>query len=224
MSKTPRPPNDLCHCARGDFNCEELVRRHLAGDRDAGNELASKFQGLIQATVKKRIRADQRQDYEDCAQALMMKVFGKTSDGRFRLQDWLDRPDRGPFCYWILAVTVRHVIDWNAKPIGPMDGLEEFDPVAPIQEPDLEPGPMATIFEFLGQAAPKYQKLFRLRHDQHLEWKEIALELGVIDKTAYNWNKELKHLFLKVLAQKGFDILVASVLRRLLDNDTSSNA
>lgn len=234
MSDKPRSANLPCDCDQGLFDCEGRIRAHLAGNGEAGDELASKFFRLMQAVVAKRIYEERRQDRDDCFQALMEKVFGKTRDrtvlgkmeaGRWRLQDWINRTNRGPFCRWIISVAAKHVIDWNSKPLGPyVAPIDNNAPVAPPIESDSEPGPLAAISEFLGQSTPQLQKLYRLRIEQKMEWPDVALELGVRERTAHYWWKELKRGFLRTLIQQGFDDILLPSIRALLKEPSNEKA
>ena len=226
MSNKPRSANLPCACDQKLFDCEGRVRGHLAGNSEAGNELASKFFRLMQAVVAKRIYEERRQDRDDCFQALMLKVFGKkTKDDHWRLQDWITRTNRGPFCRWIVAVAAKHVLDWNSKPLGPyVVPIAPEGPVAPPIDSDFDPGPMAAISEFLGQSTPQLQKLYRLRIEQKMEWSDIAVELGVRERTAYNWWKEWKRGLLRSLIRQGFDDILLPVIRALLKEPSNEKA
>lgn len=198
----------VCDCSQGVFDCAGLVRRHLEGDRDAGNQLVEKFGRLMQAIVTKRLRRDQRQDAEDCYQELMLKVFGTTQDGRWRLQAWLQKSDRGPFCFWLLVVAGKHAIDWSRRSRAtPIHGGEHIEKVPDKREGPIgiEPGQLAATYECLSQVDAKFQKLFRLRIEQKLPWDQVAEQLCVSERTVFNHWAELQRMFLAYLKQKGFD-------------------
>ena len=182
----------VCDCSQGVFDCAGLVRRHLEGDRDAGNQLVEKFGRLMQAIVTKRLRHDQRQDAEDCYQDLMLKVFGTTQDGRWRLQDWLQKSNRGPFCFWLMVVAGKHVIDWNRRPPRPLNGWEgdHADPPPPSSPPP--DGAEEAVKECLAQLDAQIPELFRqafkqwvsalARKDNLVVLEKIARELGVTEQ------------------------------------------
>ncbi len=214
MSNKPRSKDMPCECRQGIFDCESRVRAYLAGDSTAGHELGSKYVGLMQAIVAKRIYDTHRQDQDDCFEALVLKVFGqKERDQRWRLQDWINRTDRGPFCRWIVAVAIRHVIDWNRKkPSRHLNLLGNDDAVAPSVAGQFDSSIMKLIGGFVGESMPQVQRLYKLKAEQNLEWSDIAVELGVHWKTAYNWWKEFQRGLLRTLMQQGFeDILLPSV-------------
>ncbi len=197
----------FCHCYQGTFDCRDLVQRHLSGEREAGNALVLKFQQCIHAKITKAIRWDQRQDAEECVQEFWAKMFGQTADGRWRLQDWLLKDPPSRFCAWLRLCAKRHVIDWNLKKITELTGIDIEGTIGGRNDHDEpEPGPLAAVYECLSQVSPEYQKLFRLRIEEQLEWANIARELGVCEKTAFNrWNN-LLGLQQKYLKLKGFDL------------------
>ena len=192
--------------------CAALVERHLSSDRSPGepgpgDDLVLRFQKRMQAIVNKRMRRDRRQDAEDCTQEFWAKMFGHTQDGRWRLLEWLNRSDRSPLCAFLCISVGYHVIDWNLRKLTELTGID-FDGMigGKGKQVALEPGPLAAVYECLSQLSPGYQKLFRLRIEDHLEWATIARELGVCEKTAFNrWNNLLE-LLQKYLKDNGFDL------------------
>jgi|GEM_PF-1867687 len=217
MSNKPHSKDMPCQCKQGLFDCESRVRAHLAGDSQAGNELGAKYFGLMQSIVAKRIYDTHRQDQDDCFEALVVKVFGrKKKDKRWRLQDWINRADRGPFCRWIVAVAIKHVIEWNRKkPKRYLNPLGD-DPVAPPIKGQLDSGIMKLVGRFVVESMPQVQRLYKLKAEQNLEWSDIAMELGVHEKTAYNWWKEFQRGLLRMLMQQGFDDILLPSIRAAL--------
>jgi len=218
--------HDLCVCSRDqtkDFvNCLELVEQHLsssgrqpkesnsrlaeADKPQAGDTLVLRFQKPIAATVTKRMRRDRRQDIEDCTQEFWAKMFGHTEDGRWRLREWLTRIDRSPLCAFLRTSVGFHVIDWNLRKVVELTGIDIEGISGGGSSKGDAPERLAAVYECLSQVSPEYQKLFRLRIEQQLEWANIARELGVSERTAFNrWNNLLERLrrYLKI---KGFDL------------------
>jgi RNA polymerase sigma factor (sigma-70 family) len=88
-----------CDCPPDD--CAAKIRRYLAGDRDAGDELVRKFTPLVHS-IARRINGPQSQDaLEDDRQVAFLKIFA-------RLETW---EGRCPFCDWLAVVATRRILD-----------------------------------------------------------------------------------------------------------------
>jgi RNA polymerase sigma factor (sigma-70 family) len=116
-----------CDCPPDD--CAGRVALYLAGEGTAGNELARKFAPLVHSIVRKVLREARREEWEDAAQAIFLRVFAN-------LHTW---EHRCPFCKWLALVAGRRAIDMSK--IGPAlerVPLEDVaDPRPPTSEGDL---------------------------------------------------------------------------------------
>jgi DNA-directed RNA polymerase specialized sigma24 family protein len=53
------------------------VRRYLAGDRGAGDELSRKFTPLVRAIVRRVLRSRRSEDWEEASQEIFLRIFDR---------------------------------------------------------------------------------------------------------------------------------------------------
>jgi RNA polymerase sigma factor (sigma-70 family) len=155
------------------------VRRYLAGDRGAGDELAERFQPLVGRIVQRVLGPRRREEWEDARQAVFLRLFGRLSSWR----------GRAPFCKWLAVVAARRAIDFirAPDPAGPLPAEEPADRrPAPA---DLEtreciaravaafPPEWRTAFELVAQGTPR---------------EEVARRLGRSVRTVHYWLAEMR--------------------------------
>src|SRR5215211_1169176 len=112
----------VCDCPPDD--CAAKVRRYLSGDRAAGDELATKFGGLVRRIVQRVLGPGRREEWDDAAQAIFLRVFAN-------LHRW---EQRCPFCKWLAVVAARKAIDVSRLP----DAMERL-PAAELPDPRPPP-------------------------------------------------------------------------------------
>src|SRR4051794_11074928 len=88
-----------CNCPPDD--CADRVRRYLAGERAAGDELVAKFQALVRSIVQRVLGPGRREEWDDARQAVFLRLFAN-------LHRW---EQRAPFCKWLAVVAARRAID-----------------------------------------------------------------------------------------------------------------
>lgn len=154
---------------------EQLVKRLLSGEREAFDQLYTRYVGRVFRFVEKRLR--NRADVEETTQEVFINVFSSLASFR----------SEAPFAAWVLGVA-RHTISSRFKrkhhPTVPLDTDEEGDAQSLAAATDHE----ATPFEYyelrecitqLEAAAehdltPEQQQLFRLHHLEHRPIAEVA--------------------------------------------------
>jgi len=145
----------------------------LAGDRDAGDDLARKFNPLVRAIVRRVLSADHHADWDDACQEVLLRVFQ-------RLDRW---EARCPFCKWLAVVAARRAID--ARDPHPNRGL----PPGPIVDPRPAPLSSGTIDRVkcaLDNLDPERRRAYDLAIEGATR-KEIAQTMGKSVRTIDNW-------------------------------------
>jgi RNA polymerase sigma-70 factor, ECF subfamily len=165
-----------CDCPPDD--CADKVRRYLAGERAAGDELASKFAALVRSIVQRVLGPGRREDWDDACQAVFLRVFAN-------LERW---EHRCPFCKWLAVVAARRAIDVSRLPEA-MDRL----PLAEVA--DHRPGPperetIERIEQLVSRFPPDWQKVWALWRDGTPR-EEIARSAGKSLRTIQYWLAEM---------------------------------
>lgn len=159
---------------------EQLVQRVLAGEREAFDQLYTRYIGRVFRFVEKRLR--NRADVEETTQEVFINVF--SSLGSFR--------EEAPFAAWVLGVARRTIASRFKKkehPTVPLDtGSDgELDGDSSAASFGNEPTPLE-YYELherirrLEAAAERYlspeqKQLFRLHHLEHRAIADIATTL-----------------------------------------------
>jgi RNA polymerase sigma-70 factor (ECF subfamily) len=170
-----------CSPAR-QISDEELVKNVAAGDREAFDQLYTRYIGRVFRFVEKRLR--NRADVEETTQEVFINVFSSLASFR----------EEAPFAAWVLGVARRTIASRFKKkehPTVPLD-LEgggdgdfqsESDSACFANEPSpLEYYELRERLQRLETAAerhlsPEQQQLFRLHHLEHRAIADIATTL-----------------------------------------------
>jgi len=174
MSDITQPVNDS---AAADL---VVVQRVLAGEVNAYAVLESKYKRIVAFLVRKMISNEE--DAADIVQDTFVKAFSalKTYKGDY------------PFSRWLYKIASNKCIDYLRRkrfamvsidsPIATKDGGEmTFDPM------DLGPVPVdivlanersAMLKNALQSLPEKYRNVIRMRHEEDLEYQEIADKLA----------------------------------------------
>jgi RNA polymerase sigma-70 factor (ECF subfamily) len=154
---------------------EHLVQRVLAGEREAFDQLYTRYIGRFFRFVEKRLR--NHADVEETTQEVFINVF--SSLGTFRAE--------APFAAWVLGVA-RHTISSRFKkrehqtvPLEAEDEDSERSHVSNAPTP-LEFYELRERVQRLEEIAERYlsaeqKQLFRLHHLEHRGISEIATSL-----------------------------------------------
>ncbi|NQU22473.1 MAG: sigma-70 family RNA polymerase sigma factor, partial [Candidatus Nealsonbacteria bacterium] len=122
-----------CLCKDGLFDCEDAVRRYLAGDFVALEELIERMTRLIELVVYKVIQGrNQQHKREDAIQDTFVKICD-----RKKLRTWWEGrgKQRRSFCKWLSVVTHNCAVDQLKPPPPPPHPPE---PIRPYTRPELE--------------------------------------------------------------------------------------
>jgi RNA polymerase sigma-70 factor (ECF subfamily) len=96
-----------CDCPPDD--CQGRVQAFLAGDREAGDDLARKFTPLVRAIVGRVLGLARREEWEDACQTIFLRLFSN-------LYRW---EKKCPFCKWLAVVAARRAIDLGRLNVPP---------------------------------------------------------------------------------------------------------
>ncbi len=155
----------------------ELVARCQAGDREAFNELVTRYRHRAFAMIYHMVRNEQ--DAWDLAQDGFLKAW--KSIGRFRGQS--------SFFTWLYRILMNVTIDWKRR--KQIEGGTEFDDahglrgIAPgaVTAPRAELEPIARVSdkeiraridEAITRLSPEHRQAILLREIEGLEYQEIA--------------------------------------------------
>lgn len=172
-----------CDCP--PYDCAARVRRFLAGDRGAGDELARKFTPLVMAIVRRVLGSRHRSDWDDACQEVFLRVF-----------DRLDRWEaRCPFCRWLAVVAARRAID--ARDPHPTQGLPPGE-IADPRPPSLSSETIARLERALADLPPEWRRAY----DQAIQGTtrgEIARAAGKSVRTIQYWLAAVRDRLLSCL-------------------------
>jgi RNA polymerase sigma-70 factor (ECF subfamily) len=177
MSRCDCPPDD----------CAARVRRFLAGDRRAGDDLARKFTPLVRAIVRRVLGSQQSGEWDDACQTVFLRVFD-------RLGRW---EARCPFCKWLAVVATNRAIDvaHDARPILPLPPVE----IADKRPPPLSPETIACLERVLADLPPEWRRAY----EQAIQGKtreEIARAEGKSVRTIQYWLASVRDRLLSCLS------------------------
>ena len=174
-----------CDCPPDD--CAARVRRFLAGDRCAGDDLARKFTPLVRAIVRRVLGPEQSGEWDDACQTVFLRVF-----------DRLDRWEaRCPFCKWLAVVATRRAIDVSrdAHPTPPLPPGEIADP----RPPPLSSETITRLERALADLPPEWRRAY----DQAIQGvarEEIARAESKSVRTIQYWLATVRDRLLSCLS------------------------
>ena len=159
----------------------ELVARCQSGDREAFNELVTRYRHRAFAMIYHMVRNEQ--DAWDLAQDGFLKAW--KSIGRFRGQS--------SFFTWLYRILMNVTIDWTRR--KHIESGTEFDDaiglsgIAPgaVTAPRTELAPIARVSdkeiraridEAIARLSPEHRQAILLREIEGLEYQEIADAMG----------------------------------------------
>jgi RNA polymerase sigma factor (sigma-70 family) len=174
-----------CDCPPDD--CAARVRRFLAGDCCAGDDLARKFTPLVQAIVRKKLGPQKSGEWDDASQAAFLRVFE-------RLGQW---KARGPFCGWLAVVAARRAIDVarDFRPTPPLPGEIEDTRDEPLSEETI-----ACLKRALADLPPEWRRAFEQAFLQDKTREEIARAEGKSVRTIHYWLATVRDRLLSCLS------------------------
>jgi RNA polymerase sigma factor (sigma-70 family) len=165
-----------CDCP--PYDCAGRVGLYLAGNREAGDELARKFEPLVRRIVQRILGPEHREEWEDACQAIFLRLFAN-------LAKW---EQRCPFCKWLAVVAARRAIDL-ARAAQSFDRLPTAglaDSRQTIGDSDLK----ETIVKALAGFPPPWRQAWHL-WAQGASREEMARGVGKSVRTVQYWLAEM---------------------------------
>ncbi|MBU3741215.1 MAG: sigma-70 family RNA polymerase sigma factor [Candidatus Kapabacteria bacterium] len=159
---------------------EAVIRDVLGGNTDAFAALERKYRKIVSFLIRKMIRNEE--DVRDITQETFAKAFAALPSFRFEY----------PFSRWLFKIASNKCIDHLRRqrltpvsldaPVTTKDGGQMFvDPRDHGPTPDVQ-ALASERSEKLQQALrtlpEKYREVIRLRHEEELDYQEIADRLG----------------------------------------------
>lgn len=154
---------------------EVVIREILAGNTNAFAVLERKYRRIVSFLIRKMIRVDE--DVEDLTQETFVKAYAALPTFQFEY----------PFSRWLYKIASNRCIDHLRRrrfmavsldePINGKDGDLYIEPVDTGQTPDvalLAKERIRLLREALATMPEKYREVIRLRHEEELEYQEIA--------------------------------------------------
>jgi len=184
----------------------ELLAQAREGNTRANSQLVELHQDRIYGVIFRMVREPTLA--EELTQDVFIKAFRNLSSfrGDARFSTWVYR----------IAVNICHdqresAAARNRARETSLDSpeLSHLDPPAPKSRPDeaMEASEIAEAFETsLSALEPKYQEAFLLRHQEGLNYEEIAQVLGVTLSNAKVRVHRAREMVLVALRSRGFDV------------------
>lgn len=178
----------------------DLVKRILAGDRDAFGDLVERYGALVHGVVLEKIRRPD--EVEDVVQ----EAFSRAYQDLPRLRE----PDR--FASWLSRIAANMAVDWlrrhqarlAVETPDPFDALPRY--ARPPDEVFEESEVSGMIWETLDRLAPEYRHVVVLHHLEDCTQREIARFLD-ISLPAVKWRlrkaRNILHRELEELLYRG---------------------
>lgn len=159
---------------------QEAIRRTLAGDRLAFSSLQNKYQRQIASLIRKMIRN------EDDAADLVQETFIKAFTALHSYQS------EYPFSAWLYRIASNNCIDFLRKkrlqafsidkPVSSDDGEYTYEIPDDSYMPDthvLSSEKKLLIEQAMNALPEKYQRIIRMRHEEEMDYQQIADELDL---------------------------------------------
>lgn len=170
---------------------ERIIRQVLGGDVNAFAFLEKKYRRIVGFLIRKMVRDEA--DVEDLTQDTFVKAFNALPGFRFEYY----------FSKWLYKIASNRCIDYLRrkrfqatsldKPVTARDGSEfVYEPpdLGPVADELLLAKERAQLLKrALDELPEKYRQVIRMRHEEELEYQEIA------DKLKHPLGTVKAHLF-----------------------------
>lgn len=170
MSDVPKPATE------SSAEDEAVIRDILAGNINAFAILERKYRRIVSFLIRKMIRNEE--DVEDLTQETFVKAYAALPSFQFEY----------PFSRWLYKIASNRCIDHLRRkrfaavsldePLNTRDGGELYmEPADRGHTPDtalLAKERAEMLREALRTMPEKYREVIRLRHEEELEYQEIA--------------------------------------------------
>jgi RNA polymerase sigma-70 factor (ECF subfamily) len=162
-------------------NDAELIRRAANGEQIAFRTLEKKYRTAITSLIRRMMHSHPN-DIEDLVQETFIKAF--QAIGNFN--------NEYAFSTWLYKIASNHCIDFLRKkrlktfsidqPLETKDGAVEYEIYDDSATPDVELHSReraALIREAIDELPEKYRQVIHMRHEEDLDYQEIADKLDI---------------------------------------------
>ena len=184
-----------CDCQQNLFDCRAQVQSYLAGEGESASVLISRFQGVVRGMARRGMSRADEATIDDATQAIWLKLFATGKNRQRRLQEWLSRTDRPPFCAWLRYLAANRLIDIGRQRSKKADIQMEDDGELPDRAAaDDDASTRNEHSEQLRQWVSRLrdndlQQLFTLAYIEELSPSECCARLKVSERTYFGWKK-----------------------------------
>lgn len=181
---------------------KELVRRTLAGDKKAFNQLYKQHYALILATLLGKTR--NRHDAEDLAQITFLHAYRDLSSyrGEAAFSTWLMQIALNACNTHLRAKRARR--SWHETIENPQLGYRETWEPAGTDDPDdvLDQKERLAILEsYISELPQHYHRAVKMRYIEDQSYAQIVHELGVPLGTLKTWLHRARNQLQKILRE-----------------------
>lgn len=197
MSETNRSLDFMSTDDLENIDEKKLVERFQNGDVEAFNTLVLKYQDRIAKLIYKNIK--DIETTKDLCQEVFLKAYKALPKfkGDSAFYSWLYRIAMNCCIDYLRQQKRRQTVPFNELTPGPDDFLLISRQPSPSHQVEMaELGKI--IQEAVKQLPPKQQRVFKLRYDQMLQMKEIAMVTnrseGTVKTHLYHAHRRLRKL------------------------------
>jgi RNA polymerase sigma-70 factor (ECF subfamily) len=184
-----------------DEELEGLIERAAAGDDDAAGELATRYEGRVRATIRRRLGPELRARVEtdDIFQTSFFAALGDLTGFRYQ--------GEAAFVRWLSTVAERKMLmtarrhragkrdlrlEWPLDGVGEMPG-QLTSPTQGAVRGEMKAG----IRQAVAELPEPDRQVVELHSFEGLGFREVAERLGLADKNA------ARHIFQRALKKMG---------------------
>jgi RNA polymerase sigma factor (sigma-70 family) len=181
------------------------VRAVLSGDKSAFKPLQKKYRRIISSLIRRMIRNED--DVQDLTQETFIKAYNALDTFQFGYA----------FSSWIYRIASNTCIDFLRKKRFPTISLsqpisgDDEDMVFEIEDntyvPDIEyinKERRKAIFEAIEKLPENYKEIIKLRHEEDLDYNEIAVKMNIPLGTVKAHLFRARQLLLSTLKKQKF--------------------
>lgn len=156
------------------------IRKALVGNEQAYEFLQKKYRKVVASLIRRMVKDED--DIDDLTQETFIKAFGSLDSFKFNYS----------FSSWIYRIASNNCIDFLrrkrfatisiSQPIGDGDEEHTFEIKDVSYQPDtsyMQDERQRILFEAIDKLPENYRQIIKLRHEEDLDYKDIADQLDL---------------------------------------------